>query len=109
MLLYLSQNGTVKCSQLYGCVDYRYLNKFTSGESATDSRKFGSLSSGKKRNGGKINIFSRKVHQKSGKMDQRSPAGPFFGADTKKNREHIAVFCGERGIRTPGTVTGTTV
>ena len=24
MLLYLSRNGTVKCGQLYGCVDYRH-------------------------------------------------------------------------------------
>ena len=24
MLLYLSRNGTLKCSLLYGCVDYRY-------------------------------------------------------------------------------------
>mgnify|MGYP001782554754 CR=1 FL=1 len=24
---FLSRNGTVKCSQLYGCVDYRYLIK----------------------------------------------------------------------------------
>ncbi len=50
-----------------------------------------------------------KCTKKAGKRDQRGLAGPFFGADTKKNREHVAVFCGERGIRTPGTVTGTTV
>ena len=32
-----------------------------------------------------------------------------FSVRTQKNRDVLAVFCGERGIRTPGTVTGTTV
>ena len=142
MLLYLSRNGTVKYSLLYECVDYRYLNKFTSnkftsGESAPDSWQNGSLSREKRRNGGRINIFDGKVPlirgnlvhfpgknsemavkstfsagkctKKAGKWDQRSPAGPFFGADTKKTAMCSRFFCGERGIRTPGTVTGTTV
>ena len=129
MLLYLSRNGTVKYSLLYECVDYRYLNKFTSGESAPDSWQSGSLSpekkrnggkinifdgkvppirgnlvhfpGKKKRNGGKINIFSRKVHQKSGKMDQRSPAGPFFGADTKKTAMCSRFFAVKGGFEPP--------
>ena len=72
MLLYLSRNGTVKCGQLYGCVDYRhfinYLINSPQGKVHLIRGKLVHFPGEKRRNGGKINIFGRKVHQKSGKM-----------------------------------------
>ena len=72
MLLYLSRNGTAKCSQLYGCVNYRHL--ITSGESAPDSRESGSLSRGKTAKRAVESTFSAgKCTKKAGKWFTSPP------------------------------------
>ena len=102
MLLYLSRNGTVKYSLLYECVDYRYLNKFTSGESAPKKRENGSLSPGKKSEMAVKSTFSAgKCTKKAGKWDQRGLAGPFFGADTKKTASTSRFFAVKGGFEPP--------
>ena len=101
MLLYLSRNGTVKYSLLYECVDYRYLNKFTSGESAPDSRQSGSLSRKKGEMVVESTFSTGKCTKKAGKWDQRGLAGPFFGADTKKTASTSRFFAVKGGFEPP--------
>ena len=79
---FLSRNGTVKCSQLYGCVDYRYLIK---GKVHLIRGKLVHFPREKRRNGGKINIFGRKVHQKSGKTVH-------FPREKRRNGGKINIF-----------------
>ncbi len=71
MLLYPSRNGTVKCSQLYGCVDYRYFINYL-------------INSPR----GKVPQICRNMVHFPGKKGEMAVKSTFSGESAPKKREY---------------------